>query len=1388
MSDLDSRQLQGDPKAHYRLKMVRKAGNSIEEVNLTKLSSEEEEDMILAGLDSLPQSGGTGFARFLAKANQQADPRNAQLSGGAYIDEMGFPHTSAEDLRNRDSSRTGFADFVSRQAEAPGTEHSRPSRGFGVGEGVDPTRDPEERREPLNDGGFQATGEDRELYPHEPEELNRNPFGKSENVEVSANGMGPGRRKRDGTGPFKDGTGPGRPEGCPIRSEVSTADIGKEEVIKKPLEEQKRKPGTGTDLVERAGRLRRRAAVDRNGAPITDGDRVKVPGGYEGVVDFIDNSDFRIYVTLDNGWEYDYSSGEIEKIGIGSKTADGPMPQWQSEPVDDSDVRDRGYEHLTVEDPSGRDVPGPENEKATQIPPVKFDEDGSWPMPGVSQNYPDQSPKKTEIMGSMLKVKLADGCTFFGRVAAQDEFYVDFVGRVAGDRSDASFSFRKTDILSSEPLRPRQAEHRGPETLQDAYSAFRRAGNGPFVRRAVRVKTLEGDEELNVGDYVFNVNAISETIGEVVSLEAQDKSSPWAKSIVQVRWINGPWKGETKDVNVGNLLKGDPSTIDLSAYASKKASIQDAHGDEIKVGDAVEVQGFSADEEDAMNGVIESIDERGFLNIRLDDGGTMMRTDSQSVFKRTAGRGEVGYGASKRLAFVGDPGAPMVCDKCRAEIEPGRAYGVDEGYYVNADLCESCANEVSKQLEHKYEEFLSENDGDEEFAREDYEKWIEEDEQGSPFTEEKYRYRVAGKRILKRAGRGEVGYDVPEDVIPGGLAAGRPDSDFDPNALLKGTEVEREQTEDPDMAREIAKDHLTEDPDYYEKLEVMEKSARRPELVGITSDVVPGIRVWLKGYEDEGAYNVEFVDGDAVTVSRPGIGSKRVPMSKVTIAGKTAQSFDWPYYTLRADGSLVDEDGNDVGDFKMFENVEEAERFLEDNDMRGNVKYAFQQEAVSDPRPYEDNKFEDGDVVLLDGEKGEVEGHGDEFGENIYDIRLLSGKWFYGVPETELQMVASRRDTMKKNAGIRRLQFGRWMDTNGNSYATIEEAAEAEAANSFAHEATEEEIEAEKERILREFGRSASVKKTSKALTHDEVMMEIEKLEDARSALYDTPGMDEGIHALTNAIDALRKNKESLREGSVKNAAMTSFDLPQETTESGEKRCLKCGMPYSEPDNPAMPELCPHCQETLKKSFGSRRVAWKDGHGDPVNQGDRVREIGTTPMSEVGALEGTLKFVNDDGTAIVATDDGVDIEVGLDALEKVGSRKTASVAAPDANASVDNTIGEGDLYGEDAAMRDQLKIREKRRRAMKIQIEGLLRRADALDARGNYAEAKKADDAVNRLYNVWKREGDSIQRLKSVIMRRVAARRAEQAAPPRTFFENPVKADPDKDNPFSDIL
>ena len=55
--------------------------------------------------------------------------------------------------------------------------------------------------------------------------------------------------------------------------------------------------------------------------------------------------------------------------------------------------------------------------------------------------------------------------------------------------------------------------------------------------------------------------------------------------------------------------------------------------------------------------------------------------------------------------------------------------------------------------------------------------------------------------------------------LKGGKADKRKPSDFDPAQIAKGARVEREHTKDHDTAVEIAMDHLTEDPKYYDKLD-----------------------------------------------------------------------------------------------------------------------------------------------------------------------------------------------------------------------------------------------------------------------------------------------------------------------------------------------------------------------------------------------------------------------------------------------------------------------------------------------------------------------------------------------------------------------------------------
>lgn len=65
------------------------------------------------------------------------------------------------------------------------------------------------------------------------------------------------------------------------------------------------------------------------------------------------------------------------------------------------------------------------------------------------------------------------------------------------------------------------------------------------------------------------------------------------------------------------------------------------------------------------------------------------------------------------------------------------------------------------------------------------------------------------------------------NTLKGGRADHRDPESFDLFELARGILHEREHTDNPRIAREIAMDHLAEDPHYYSRLEQLEASARR---------------------------------------------------------------------------------------------------------------------------------------------------------------------------------------------------------------------------------------------------------------------------------------------------------------------------------------------------------------------------------------------------------------------------------------------------------------------------------------------------------------------------------------------------------------------------------
>lgn len=63
------------------------------------------------------------------------------------------------------------------------------------------------------------------------------------------------------------------------------------------------------------------------------------------------------------------------------------------------------------------------------------------------------------------------------------------------------------------------------------------------------------------------------------------------------------------------------------------------------------------------------------------------------------------------------------------------------------------------------------------------------------------------------------GFEKAADLLPGGKGDDKPDSAFKKDELKEGIKHEGEHTKNLAIRKEIAKDHLTEDRDYYKHLD-----------------------------------------------------------------------------------------------------------------------------------------------------------------------------------------------------------------------------------------------------------------------------------------------------------------------------------------------------------------------------------------------------------------------------------------------------------------------------------------------------------------------------------------------------------------------------------------
>ena len=94
--------------------------------------------------------------------------------------------------------------------------------------------------------------------------------------------------------------------------------------------------------------------------------------------------------------------------------------------------------------------------------------------------------------------------------------------------------------------------------------------------------------------------------------------------------------------------------------------------------------------------------------------------------------------------------------------------------------------------------------------------------------------------------------DKADDKLPGGLADGRPDSDFDKKQLEKGVKIEKEHTPDMATRKEISKDHLVEHEKYYDFLEGMEAKMEKDKKS--KAEIIQVLVSLANAFEDEGDF------------------------------------------------------------------------------------------------------------------------------------------------------------------------------------------------------------------------------------------------------------------------------------------------------------------------------------------------------------------------------------------------------------------------------------------------------------------------------------------------------------------------------------------------------
>ena len=127
---------------------------------------------------------------------------------------------------------------------------------------------------------------------------------------------------------------------------------------------------------------------------------------------------------------------------------------------------------------------------------------------------------------------------------------------------------------------------------------------------------------------------------------------------------------------------------------------------------------------------------------------------------------------------------------------------------------------------------------------------------------------VPFKKVANEILQEVAGFDSSHpwrDHIVGGQAEGMDPNQFDIDQLSAGVTEEMEHTSDPNVAAEIAMDHLSKDPDYYKKLKLIDPGDAEEAQAKIGAAKTAGIALAHKFAKEAGLWDAMGAASSAVS-------------------------------------------------------------------------------------------------------------------------------------------------------------------------------------------------------------------------------------------------------------------------------------------------------------------------------------------------------------------------------------------------------------------------------------------------------------------------------------------------------------------------------------------